>query len=154
MNGSVAYAASGLAVLLDRLEGVKRAGKGYRARCPSCGGKSLKVSLAETETGTVLLHAFCGCAPAQVLGAVGLTLAALFPARAPASTPEGKREARRAWRECQWAAALDLLVFEATIVLIAGRQIAAATPLSDEDDQRLALAVQRLSDAREVLRGR
>jgi hypothetical protein len=142
-----------LGALLHRLEGVKRSGRGYRARCPSCGGKSSKVSIAETDTGAVLLHAFCGCTPADVLGAVGLPLAALFPVRLRPSTPKERRAARRACREAQWGAALDVLVFEGTVVLIAGRQLAGGEPLNADDGKRLALAVSRIEHAREVLRG-
>jgi hypothetical protein len=144
----------GLAVLLDHLEGVQRSGSGYRARCPSCGGRSRKVSIAETAGGTVLVHAFCGCSPVQVLDAIGLTLAALFPQTPRATTTAERREAHRAWRVCQWGGALEVLVFEATVALIAARQIAMGEPLNAEDDARLALAVTRLTDAREVLRGR
>ena len=147
-------AGGALLAILARLEGVRRSGRGYRARCPACGGRSRKVSLTETGSGTVLLHAFCGCSAAQVLDAIGLTLTALFPAPMRPSTPEEHRAVRRAWREAQWGAALDVLVFEGTVVLIAGRQIVAGEPLNPADRARLALAVRRLSDARAVLRGR
>lgn len=140
--------------LLVRLDGVRRSGRGWRARCPSCGGRSTKVSIAETETGAVLLHAFCGCSPAQVLGAINLPMAALFPARLPGTSAQHRRAARRVWRESQWGAALDVLTFEATVVAIAARQLAVGKVLNSLDASRLAQALDRITDAREVLRGR
>ena len=141
-------------VLLSRLDDVRQSGRGWRSRCPSCGGKSHKVSIAEADNGAVLLHAFCGCSPAEVLQAVGQTLGDLFPERLGADTPEGRRAARRALREASWLAALSSVVFEGLIVLIACRQIVQGVPLSREDMQRLADAQKRLEDALGVLRGR
>ena len=144
----------GLRALLDRLDGVRRCGQGYRARCPSCGGTSQKVSLAETASGTVLLHAFCGCSPAQVLATLGLSMAALFPHTPRPSTPEERRSAHHAWRICLWGSALESLELEAAVIHIAARQLAAGQPLNEEDSARLALAIGRITDARAVLRGR
>jgi len=88
-----------------------------------------------------------------VLAAIDLPLSALFPARLHGITAEQSRAARRAWRESQWGAALDVLTFEATIVVIAARQLGVVKHLSDVDAQRLAQAIDRITDAREVLRG-
>lgn len=143
-----------LDVLLSRLDDVRRSGRGWRSRCPACGGKSHKVSIAEADNGAVLLHAFCGCSPAEVLQAVGLSLGDLFPARLTPDTPEGRRAARRALREASWLAALSSMVFEGLIVLLACRQIVQGVPLSHEDMQRMEAAQQRLEDALGVLRGR
>lgn len=146
-----AYVGSPIDVLLPRLEGVQSAGKGYRALCPSCGGESRKVSIAKADNGTVLLHAFCGCSPAEVVGAVGLTLADLFPRRLADLSPLARAQARAAMRESGWAAALTVLAREATVVLIAARMIAKGTALTDADDTRLAVAVDRIDGARQVL---
>lgn len=141
-------------LLLSRLEGVRNAGKGYRARCPACGGKSTKVSISEGDDGRVLLHAFCGCSPAQVLEAVGLSLADLFPTRLGPMSDADRRQARQRAREAGLYAAIDVLAVEATVIQIAGRQLARWKFLSVEDDQRLAEAVTRVDGARMVLRGR
>ena len=143
-----------LETLLQRLECVRNAGQGYRARCPSCGGKSDKVSITEADNGAVLIHAFCGCSPAAVLGAVGLQLADLFPARLRPISDAERRESRRRMREISWAAALNVIVCESTIVQIAGQQIARWLVLSEEDDVRLNLACERITGAQAVLNGR
>lgn len=141
-------------ILLARLDGVRPSGKdSWRARCAACGGKSRdKVSITAAPDGRILLHAFCGCPAADVLQAVGLTLADLFPERLAPETPEDRRRARLLARQAGWGAALELLEFEARVVLIAGREIAADKALSDDDLQRLALALDRIESARSELR--
>jgi len=129
-----------------------RSGKGWRSRCPHCGGKSEKVSIAEAPTGAVLLHAFCGCDPATVLGACGLTLAAMFPRPLDAMTPADKQAARQAMRESAWRAALNVLGTEATVVEVAATMIGRTGPLTPDDIDRVRVAGDRIHSAREVLR--
>lgn len=138
--------------LLDRLEGVQRHGKGCRALCPACGGKSRKLSVTQGDDGRVLLHCFAGCAPHDVLGAVGLTVNDLFVRRIEANmSPTQKRELREAARQAQWRAALDALQLEIGVVHIAARQMAAGDWLEPDDLQRLGTACDRIRGAREVL---
>lgn len=141
-------------LLLSRLEGVRKYGRGWRSKCPSCGGRSRKVSIAEADNGAVLLHAFCGCAPADVLGSVGLTLADLFPKPLRPLTDAERRQARQRAREAGWGAALDTLVTEGTIVLFAARELHLTGGLEIPDGRRLAVAVERLESAQGVLRAR
>ena len=136
--------------LLQRLEGVQKSGNGWRARCPSCGGKSRKVAIAERD-GKVLLHCFGGCKAIEVLEAVGLTWADIMPPRTWPESPEERRQARRAIREAGWASALAVLALEAKVVLIAARQLARWQCLTDDDDKRLAEAVERIDRAAAVL---
>lgn len=137
-------------ILLQRLNGVQRAGSGWRARCPACGGKSRKVAIREAD-GKVLLHCFgCGDAPA-VLASVGLTWADLQPPKTWPETPAERHKARRALREMGWSAALQTLALEATVVLLASRDLARWQPLSEDDDRRLAVAVERIDRASAVL---
>jgi hypothetical protein len=139
-----------LEVVVQRLE-ARREGKGYRSLCPCCGGKSRKVAIAEGDEGRVLIHAFCGCSAVDVLGAVGLALADLYPARHWPASPEERRRARRAIRETGWASALAVLSLESKVALVAARQLAAWGFLSVEDDDRLAVAVERIECAANVL---
>lgn len=68
-------------LLLSRLEGVKSAGKGWRARCPVHGGRSDSLSITESGAGYVLVHCHAKCTTAAIAEAVGLRLADLCPAR-------------------------------------------------------------------------
>lgn len=133
---------------------IRICGKGWRTDCPACDDRKQTLSFTEGDDGRLLLHCFKGCAAVDVLAAVDLRLCDVFPFRNWPESPEEKRKTRRAIRESGWGAALDVLAVEATIVQIAGRQLAGWQCLSVEDDQRLALAVERVDGARMVLRGR
>ncbi len=136
--------------LLQRLEGVRQSGAGWRARCPCCGGTARKVSITQTDD-RVLLHCFGGCSSIEVLRAAGLTWADVMPPRHWPESPQDRLHARRAIREAGWAAALSVLATEATAVRIAGRQLAGWQCLSKDDDKRLAEAVERIDRAAAVL---
>lgn len=137
-------------ILLDRLDGVQVQGKGWRSRCPCCGGKSRKVSIAESG-GKVLVNAFCGCKAIEVLEAVGLTWADLFPPRHWPQTPEERRQVSRAMRESGWAAALATLATEATVAKIAAEQLLRDEPLDWDDYCRLVKASELIDKAASVL---
>ena len=143
-----------LRVLLDRLESIQKAGKGWRARCPACGGHNRKLAATEADNGAILLHCFAGCRASDVLAAIDLTLADLFPERILPTTPEERRVVRQRMRESGWRAALDVLGFEGTIVLIAGEQIATGEALTPPDLARLRQAVESIQGARGVLSAR
>ena len=147
-------AAAGTDSLLAHLDGVQKVRKGWRARCPNCGGTSRKVSIADAPNGSTLLHCFGGCEPAAILQSVGLTIADLFPERLRPMTLDEQRAARLAARESGWAAALGVLVREATVILVACRMLRRHEGLGDEDDARVEVAESRIASAREVLHGR
>lgn len=63
--------------LLDRLDGVRRAGDKAQALCPAHDDRDPSLSLTRIET-TVLLHCHAGCETADVLDALGLTTADLY----------------------------------------------------------------------------
>jgi hypothetical protein len=66
--------------LLDRLEGVKSTGQGrWLARCPAHEDRSPSLSIRELGDGRLLLHDFAGCSAGDVLEALGLSLADLYP---------------------------------------------------------------------------
>lgn len=143
---------SGADVLLARLEHVQKSGKGWRTACPSCGGRSRKLSVSEADDGRVLLHCFGGCEASAVVQAAGLTIADLFPERLAADTPDERRRRQRLAREAQWGAALEVLELESTVVLFAAKQLQQGELLSDEDALRFLQAIKRIEGARQVLR--
>jgi len=143
---------SGVDVLLARLEHIQKSGKGWRTACPSCGGRSRKLSVSESDDGRVLLHCFGGCDAAAVVGAAGLTLGDLFPERLTADTPDDRKRRQRLAREAQWGAALEMLALESTIVLMAAKQLQQGLQLSDEDALRFFQATKRIDQCRATLR--
>jgi AAA domain-containing protein len=65
--------------LLDHLQSVKRAKNGYTAKCPGHDDQQASLSICAGNDGRVLLRCFAGCKVEQIVSAVGLTLADLFP---------------------------------------------------------------------------
>lgn len=139
--------------LLARLEHVRKSGQAsWRADCPN-GHQHARGSLAITEgsDGTLLLHCFA-CGDVQgILTSLGLELRDLFPERIKDTSPEGRRQARAAFKQSAWAAALRVLSREATVVLVAAGMLRHGETMTPEDDARLSLAMQRIDDARAVL---
>ena len=80
--------------LLSRLEGVRKSGKGYLARCPSHSDKSASLSISEGADNRVLVNCFSGCKASEVVEAVGLHLRDLFPDKG--FTPSRKKYSKRA----------------------------------------------------------
>lgn len=70
--------------IIARLDRVRECGPGkWLARCPSHEDRSPSLSIRELDDGRMLIHCHAGCDPADVVGALGLTLADLFPDRLP-----------------------------------------------------------------------
>ncbi|WP_330947921.1 hypothetical protein [Thermomonas sp. LB-4] len=142
----------GADLLLSRLERVKRSGTGWRADCPN-GHRDARgtLSIAEAEDGRILLHCFaCGDVGA-ILAALELAAADLFPERVKDPSPEGRRATREEFKRNAWAAALRVLDREACIVAGAARAHLDGLNLPPSDIERLALAIERIGRAREVL---
>ena len=66
--------------LLQRLKGVKGNGKQYKALCPAHDDKTPSLSIGESD-GKILLHCHVGCATENILGALGLEMKDLLPAK-------------------------------------------------------------------------
>lgn len=145
-----------IANLLRRLENVRRHGKGWTANCPAHESESRSsLAIAEGDDGRVLLHCFGGCGALEVVHALGLELADLYPTRLThTSTSAEWRALRQLAKQAQWAAALDVLAFEARVVHVGAQQIKQGQPLGAADSQRFLLAMERIEGARRVFRGR
>lgn len=75
--------------VLSRLEGIKRNGSGWIARCPAHEDRSPSLSVGEGDDGRVLLHCQAGCETSAVCAALGLEVADLMP---PKTHGNGHRE--------------------------------------------------------------
>lgn len=127
--------------LLSRLDGVRQTGPGrWIARCPAHADKRASLSIRAMEDGRILVHDFAGCSVQEVVTAVGLDMAALFPER---EIQHGKPERR----PIPAADILRCVAFEALVVASAGAAMLAGEPVSGIDRERLVLAVARLQDA-------
>lgn len=143
---------TGIDALLARLERVHRSGRGWTARCPAHEDRTASLSVSEGADGRVLLHCFAGCGAGDVVAALGLTLADLFPRRI---TADFSREDRHAMRDgarmAHWKAALAVLGREANVVSAAAAMVASGS-LGPECLARLLVASSRIDDALAVLR--
>ena len=108
--------------VLARLEGVRRVGRGFVARCPAHPDKNPSLSLGVGADGRVLLKCFAGCDLDAILDALGLEVRDLFPgepdrwrwSRAPKLPPPRREpvpkpdEAHRAKLERIWSKGIPL----------------------------------------------
>jgi hypothetical protein len=151
MSGAIMVTLDAILLLL---EGTRRAGRGWTARCPAHADRQASLSINEGHDGRILLHCFAGCSSLSVVQALGLELRDLFPARAFRTDPTRAEQSEvRQWRQiAEWRAALGVLGTEAAIVSVAGSELASGQTLDAIDLSRLATAVQRIDAARTVLR--
>lgn len=127
--------------VLVRLEKVKQRAPGqWSARCPAHADKSPSLSVRETPEGAVLLHCFAGCGVQAITAALNLDMASLFP---PAS--RSGREPNRVQRLLTATQALELLDFEAHLVVIAAANVSNGFVLTASDRQRIAQAANRIA---------
>lgn len=138
-------------ILLSRLEAVKpgqRPGE-YWAKCPAHDDKTPSLHITEISDGTILIHDFGGCSPAEVLGAVGLELGDLFPDRIePCNNVTQPRRRSRPYVNPRDL--LRLLLRSATIVWIASEDIANGKSLTPVDKRILN---QAWGDMGRILQG-
>ena len=64
--------------VLAKLNGVKRSGQGYIARCPAHNDRNPSLSIGEGEDGRVLLKCHAGCALEDIISRLGMSVSDLF----------------------------------------------------------------------------
>lgn len=67
--------------LVSRLRGVHGSSGHIQARCPAHGDVHPSLSVRQVPDGRILVHCFVGCSSADIVAALGLTLADLMPPR-------------------------------------------------------------------------
>ncbi len=78
--------------LLDRLEGVRKSGAGWTARCPAHADRRASLAVGRGDDGRWLLKCHAGCAFDAVVGALGIDARDLFPSNGH-RRPPARREA-------------------------------------------------------------
>jgi hypothetical protein len=128
--------------LVARLEKAKRTSRdSWLACCPAHKDRTPSLTVRGLDDGRILIHCFSGCGAADVMAAIGLETADLFPApiadhlpavRQPFSSTDVLRALRR----------------EAAIVAISSADLAEGKPV---DRERVFLASERIADACEYI---
>jgi DNA primase len=142
---------SSVDVILGRLDGVRRSGRGWVAKCPAHADRSPSLSIAEGDEGRTLVKCFAGCHVTDVLAALGLDLQDLFPERVRDLSPLGRAQRREALRVSDVTAASAVLALESLVVLIAANDTAQGKALDDVDRTRLAQAADTIQAVRLVI---
>jgi hypothetical protein len=132
--------------ILERLNGVKPSGKNsWRACCPAHDGTNpTALTIKEEPDGRILMHCFQGCSVVDVLGAIGVDIAELFPEE---TVVHGKPVTKKFYASDVLAA----LQFESRIVLLASYDLEKGKALSPEDQARLKVAMGRINEAVEMV---
>ena len=80
--------------VLARLKGVRKSLHGWVACCPAHRDREPSLSIGLGDEGQVLLTCFAGCSLDQIVEAMGITLADLFPKAAAASVSQPEQTQR------------------------------------------------------------
>lgn len=130
--------------LLGLLDKVKATGRGrWQSRCPAHDDNAPSLSIRELDDGRVLIHCFAGCPTVEVLDALGLSTGALFPERLGHDEHHLPRESR----PFPAADVLRAIAFEAVVIATIGAAIDSCKPVSQQDRERLMIAVGRVQAA-------
>lgn len=141
-------------LVLTRLDRVRKTDSGFTARCPAHEDRTASLSLAAGDDGRILAHCFAGCSVHDVLAAIGLTVADLFPRRLASATLEARKDLQGYALRAQVKAAANVLDSESLVVLIAAGDLERRRTLSEADHARLALACEHIRAARVAIGGR
>lgn len=149
--------------ILDRLDRVKSTGPGtWLASCPTAnhrhGDRSRGLSVREGDDGRVLVHCHAGCPVHEVVDALGMELADLFPARQieyPNHAPKGGIIGRGRIKRIPWADLFEALELDLRACSMAFCDLASGKPFSPTDAASIARMAGHLADEiGEVLHGR
>jgi hypothetical protein len=80
--------------VLSRLEGVRRCGNGWIARCPAHDDRRASLSISEGSDGRVLIHCHAGCPLEKILEALRMSARDLFPSQSNGSPRPAHRNGK------------------------------------------------------------
>ena len=134
---------------IRRLDGVRKTTKGWIAKCPAHEDRSPSLSIAEGRDERVLLRCWAGCRTEEVVAALGLQLADLFPDSQPDPWRVRETQGRRAHEAAIHAARMTLagIYREAEKIV----QEARGLDLSKYSDEKLNRLVDDVAIAQSIL---
>ena len=129
----------------------RRSGNATRITCAACATNTYKVAVTEASNGSVLLHAFCGHTPHEVLGAMGLQISALFTHKDIRTLgPAERHQLRQASMVSKVQAATTVLGFEAHVLLQAASKLGDGDALTEDEQTRMRVAALKVWDCIEA----
>ncbi len=148
----------GKAVTLDEFLAffphVRRTTRGAMVPCPSHDDRTPSLSVTEGDDGRILIRDFAGCTAKEILLAMGLTFADLWPGREPRRRP--RRPIHKPWRYDWRRTSRDVLNHADALFLRAESVLAVAQHLNINDWSEAELdaalcAVSRAYQDRELV---
>ncbi|WP_291520816.1 hypothetical protein [Acidithiobacillus sp.] len=137
--------------VLHRLDKVKRtAPDKWIALCPAHDDKRPSLSIKEGDDHRVLLKCWSGCGAAEIVSALGLSLADLFPGNRRSLSDHGTGPMRRPF---DYRDALQGIAHEATVARLIIEAANSGQEMDVESLDRLAMAEERISDALQAAGG-
>jgi hypothetical protein len=139
--------------VLQRLDRVRKSGRGWMARCPAHEDRSPSLSVRVADDGKLLLHDFGGCRLEDILSTLRLRPVDLFPEQDhdPHQWRESqrRRDAERARQAREWR----ITSLRADVLREAERVIRSARGLNIRTltDAQLHTVLNRVGDAYNVL---
>lgn len=135
-------------VLLSRLTGAREVGPHrWTAHCPAHEDRSPSLSVTVAADGKTLIHCHAGCAPDDILAALGLTWKDLYPADRWQEA-EARSLAHHHKRLQKTLAEITQADYARQVLLIAAADLRAGKVHSLKDQATLALAVEILEQER------
>lgn len=126
---------------LSRLQKVRRTGQGsWKACCPAHNDTNPSLSVSVGREGAVLVRCWAGCSFAEIVEAVGVNAAELFPEALRAGSDYRPAE-RRPFPAADVLASLEP---ELMIAAIAVFDAASGKPFSEDDRERFNLCAERI----------
>lgn len=129
-----------------RPSGTGRNGRSWMARCPAHDDRSPSLRVTEADDGRVLLFCNAGCSGADIVAAIGLSLADLYPGRIADHLPPTERK-----QFLDARAKLKELRFEVLLVAVAAENLRQGVALDDADRARLWEAAHKIRAAAEAV---
>lgn len=135
-------------MLISRLTNVRQTRPDrWTSLCPAHDDRSPSLSISRTGDGTVLIKCWAGCGAEEIVKAVGLRLADLFPRHLAIANSYPNAYRFSAYDVVKTACS------EAMILCLAYEQAISGKPISAEDNRRIAQAVHAITSIhREVMR--
>jgi hypothetical protein len=126
--------------LLERLHNAKAVHNGqWVAGCPLCQSrKGRPVAIKAFEDGRILIHPFCGCETGDIVKALGLRMADLFP---PKPSNHYSAPVRRGFDA---ALVLEALAHEFCVAALIACDVDAAGAFSPDQRERMHLVATRV----------